>query len=375
MRVGMVGSKGIPVSYGGVETHVRELATRLAKRGHDVTVFCRTHCTPRVNEYQGVRLVRLPALRTKTLEMATHTLLSVIAAWFRSFDLVHFQSVEPTLFAPLVKWHAPVISTSHGQSYRRAKWGPCAKWAARRAETVFMRVPDARIAVSQTLKRYYEGRYGRRVIYIPNGVNVYPPIREHAALDAHGLIPNGYVLFAGRLDPSKGCHVAIEAYLRSRIAKRLVVIGSSTYTHRYVEKIYEYGSDRILFLEYQTGAEFWQFMQNCCAFVFPSEIEGLSIVLLEALGQGRPVIYSDIPENAEVAEGIGYPFRTGDVEDLAAKIRYVAEHPEEARIRGEQGKPRILQEFNWDRVVDRTEQAYRHLLAMHRGHGELDAHS
>jgi glycosyltransferase involved in cell wall biosynthesis len=361
MRIAIVGSKGVPVSYGGVENHVKELAVRLVERGHDVTVFCRSHCTPDISEYEGIRLVRLPALCTKNLEMATHTLLAVIAACIRNFDIIHFQSVEPALFCPLAKWRARIIATSHGQAYRRAKWGPCAKWAARRAESVFMRFPDARIAVSRTLKRYYEDRYGRPVTYIPNGVDAHPPVPGHATLDAHHLRPGGYLLFAGRLDPTKGCHVAIEAHLRSGIPQELVIVGSSTHTDTYVRKLHRLRSDRIRFLDYQTGDAFWELMQNCAAFVFPSEIEGLSLVLLEAMSQARPVLYSDIPENAEVAAGPGFGFRVGHVEELAARIRYVMEHREEARIRGEMGRARVLDEFRWSSVVDQTEEVYHSL--------------
>jgi len=363
MRIAMMGSKGVPASYGGVETHVRELARRLARRGHDVTVYSRTHCTPKLREYEGVRIVRLPAIRQKILEMASHTVLSLVCASCRSFDLIHFHSVDPTLFAPLVKWRAPIVSTSHGQAYRRAKWGPLARWASRRAELVFMHVPDARIAVSRTLQRYYEQRYHRRVVYIPNGVDVHTTEERHDALDRNGLIPGGYMLFAGRLDPTKGCHLAIDGYLRSGIAQQLVVLGASTYTDAYATRLHAFRSRRILFLGHLSGSAYWQVLQNARALVFPSEIEGLSLVLLEAMSQGLPVIYSDIPENEELAGGIGFAFHAGDVRDLGSRIAYVAAHPEEARARGAQARARVRRDFGWEAITDRTEQVYREVLA------------
>lgn len=362
MRIAMVGSKGVPVSYGGVETHVRELACRLARRGHEVTVFSRTHCTPKLREYEGVRIVRLPAIRQKILEMASHTLLSIACACCRSFDLLHFHSVDPSLFTPLARWRAPIVSTSHGQAYRRAKWGPAARWASRRAESVFMRVPDARIAVSRTLQRYYENRYHRRVVYIPNGVEVQARETRHDALERHGLSPRGYVLFAGRLDPTKGCHVAIDGYLRSGIAEKLVVLGDSTYTDVYVTRLHAFRSRRILFLGHVSGSDYWQLLQNAEALVFPSEMEGLSLVLLEAMSQALPVIYSDIPENDELASGVGFAFHTGDKEDLARQMAYVANHRAEARVRGERARARVLRDYTWKSVTDRTEQVYQEAL-------------
>jgi glycosyltransferase involved in cell wall biosynthesis len=294
--------------------------------------------------------------------MASHTLLSALAACVGTFDVLHFQSVDPALFAPLVSWRTRIVATSHGQAYRRGKWGPLGRWASRQAERVFMTVPDGRIAVSRTLKRYYETRYRRPVTYIPSGVDVHPPVPGHATLDRYGLAPRDYLLFAGRLDPSKGCHLAIEAFLRSDVPHKLVVLGDSTYTRQYVEMLHACGSSRVVFLGHQSGLAFWEILQNCLAFVFPSEMEGLSVVLLEALGQALPVIYSEIPENEEVAAGVGFGFRPGNAHDLTDVMRYVVDHPAEARARGIRGRERILRDFTWDLVAARTEQVYRSVL-------------
>ena len=108
LRIAMVGQKGIPARYGGVETHVENIATRLAARGHDVTVFCRSrlrdaHGTPGANgTYRGVHLLYRGSVNTKHFDAATHTFLSALESSCRHrFDLVHLHGIGPAAFAPV----------------------------------------------------------------------------------------------------------------------------------------------------------------------------------------------------------------------------------------------------------------------------------
>jgi glycosyltransferase involved in cell wall biosynthesis len=294
--------------------------------------------------------------------MPTHTFASLTLALFREFDIIHIHSVEPALLAPLVRWKTRVVATSHGQAYRRGKWGPLARWISRRAEPVYLRTAHACIAVSKTLKSYYEARYGRRVEYIPNGV-VVEPRAEGDALEKFGLSPSQYLLFAGRLDPTKGCRTALEAYLLSGRPEPFVVMGGSTYTDEYVAMLRSsYASESIRFIGHQTGSVFWQVLQNAKAFIFPSEIEGLSIALLEAMSQSLPIVYSDIPENREVADGVGLSFRTGDARDLASKLGELLADDAEARRLGRLAFERVKRDYNWESVTDMTEAVYREAL-------------
>jgi glycosyltransferase involved in cell wall biosynthesis len=83
MRIAILGTRGIPASYGGFETFAEHLARRLVLRGHDVTVYCRAHyVSPRQLEYHGVKLKVLPTIRHKYFDTVVHTLLSAVHAVF-----------------------------------------------------------------------------------------------------------------------------------------------------------------------------------------------------------------------------------------------------------------------------------------------------
>jgi glycosyltransferase involved in cell wall biosynthesis len=363
MHVVMVGCRGIPATYGGVEKAVEELAVRLVRRGHQVTVLCRRHYTPKMSAYENVRLVRLPTIREKHVEMIVHTVLSALYLSVQSCDLVHVHSVEPALVTPFLRWFHPVVATSHGQTYRRDKWGRVFRSLCRLAERVFIAVPDKCTAVSRTLSTYYAQTYGRTVEYIPNGVTPQEPAGPEL-LKQFGLEPDNYILFVGRLLATKGPKLLIDAYNRIKPGLKLVIAGGSSHTARYERLLRQEANGDILFLGYQYGANLRALYSHCRVFVFPSYIEGLPLVLLEALSFLRAVVYSDIPENREIADGLGIPFRCGSVDDLAEKLQYALSDAKPGEAPRRAVPERLSGEYNWDRVVNEYIRVYRETLAL-----------
>ena len=129
LRIAMIGQRGLPATYGGIEHHVAHLGARLAARGHEVTVFCRSNYAPaRSATFDGMRLRHLPTVGTKHLDAIVHSLLSSIAATGASPDIVHYHALGPGLCSPLPRYlsRAKVVQTIHGLDDRRAKWGKVA---------------------------------------------------------------------------------------------------------------------------------------------------------------------------------------------------------------------------------------------------------
>jgi len=117
MKIAMIGQKGVPATYGGIERHVEELGARFVGMGHDVTAYCRRHYTCDVREHRGMRLRILPSLNTKHLDTLSHTALAVADCMRRRFDIVHFHAIGPAGFSFLPRALCPrrmrVIATIH----------------------------------------------------------------------------------------------------------------------------------------------------------------------------------------------------------------------------------------------------------------------
>jgi glycosyltransferase involved in cell wall biosynthesis len=366
MRIAMIGQKGVPATYGGIERHVEELVRRLAARGHDVSVFCRLYYTPRDATLPGVRLVRRPSVRTKHLDAATHVAWSTLEAMARRYDVVHFHALGPSLLAGLPRLTgARTVVTVHGLDWQREKWGRVAQWFLRRCEGPAVSFPDRTIVVSKTLREHFRRHHGRETVFIPNGT-VLPQPRPAKKILQLGLTPGKYVLFVGRLVPEKGVHYLCEAFSRIDTDLTLALVGGMSFSQDYVQTLRRYEGPRVRLLDYVFGEGLEELWSNAYLVVQPSTMEGLSIALLEALSFGRCVLISDIPENREVAEEVAPSFRSKDVDDLRDKLETLIREP--GLVRQYEGKARghILQNYSWDRVTENTERVYRELMSPRR---------
>ena len=127
-----------------------------------------------------------------------------------------------------------------------------------------------------------------------------------------------------------------------------------------MEKIYGYakGNSKIVLTDFVQGRVLEELFSNAYVFVVPSDIEGMSISLLEAMSYGNCCLVSDIPENLEVVEDKAATFRKGDVADLCAKLRFLLEQEEEVKRYKEVSSQFICGKYNWEEVVDETIKVY-----------------
>lgn len=361
MRIAFIGQKGIPAIYGGVEKHVEELGARLVKKGYKIFAYTGINYNNFNGYYRGMKIIPVPSIPQKHMEMISRTFFSLLYLLNKEIDIVHIHSIDPAILSFIPRLKSKVVVTSHGQAYRREKWGLITKEISKLAERAYTVFPNKRISVSKTLKKYYEEKYNCDVIYIPNGVNV-KVINSTCAIEKLGLSKNGYILFVGRILPTKGCNFLIEAFKKIKTDKKLVIVGGSSYTDNYVERLKRAANQNTIFLGYRYGKELEELYANTYCCVVPSEIEGLAITLLEAMSYGKCVIYSDIPENTEAARDVGIPFQNRDIDDLANKIRFVLENPSHCEKLGEKARERVKREYNWDKIVTQTEEVYRSLF-------------
>lgn len=365
LRIGFIGARGIGASYSGIETYYEEVGSRLASFGHEVTVYCRPHFTPRDCDRRGMRVVFRPCLRSKHGETVSHTLLSTADAMRERFDIVQFHALGPALFAGLPRLRGiRTVASIRGLDWQREKWGRVARTFLRFCEHMSYRLPTAVSVVSRTLERHYAEAHGARVRYIPNGVTLQPtpPPGEIRAL---GLEPRRFVLFMGRISPEKGVETLIDAFLRLRCQPgtiKLVIAGGSSYTEGYMEWLRGRAPENVVFPGRVGGRLRAELYGHAAAFVLPSTIEGLSVALLEAMSFGACVVTSDIPENREVVEGVGLTVPCGRPDALAEALERVLRDPESAAAMGRRARARVEAEYTWDAVARATEAFYFELL-------------
>jgi glycosyltransferase involved in cell wall biosynthesis len=366
MKIAMLGSKGIPFlgEGGGIERHVEELATRFAAAGHEVSVYVRPRAVAEKREWRGVRLVRLPSIPTKHLDTITHVFLASVHALGGGYDIIHYHGVGPSTLAWIPRLFAPrakVIVTFHSQDRFHKKWGLLARLYLAFGEWTAVALPHSTIAVSHSLVRYCRERFGRIVDYVPNGVEVRDLTPPRTLLKEFGLEPDGYVLTVARLVRHKGIHFLIQAFARLRTDRRLVIVGAPSYTEDYVRYLVGLAKDdrRVRFVGFRGGEELAALYFYASLYVHPSESEGLSLSILEAMSYGAPVLISDIPENLETIDHSGFSFRNADTDDLHDAMARVLADPALRQSVGRRGREFVRRHFSWDNVAERTLAVYR----------------
>jgi glycosyltransferase involved in cell wall biosynthesis len=358
LRVAFIGGRGMVSKYSGIETYYEEVGKRLVEMGHQVTVYCRSYFTPAQPTHQGMQLVRLPTFRSKHLETFVHTWLSTVHVMFSGCDVVHYHAQGPALFSffPRLAGKKTVV-TVQGQDWQRKKWGRFASFTLRLGELASARLPNRTMVVSRALQQHYQAVYGVQTMYVPNG----SIIRKRVApsqMPEWGLEPDNYILFLGRFSPEKNCHLLIEAYEKLDTPVKLVLAGGSSYTNAYVDNLRKHQSERVLFLDWVCGSALDELLTNAALFVLPSDLEGLSLALLDAMGAAVCVLTSDIPENREVIEGTGFTFQPGDVTDLTRMLRFLLSDAPARLVAGRSAQARVRERYLWPRIAAEIGRSY-----------------
>jgi glycosyltransferase involved in cell wall biosynthesis len=359
MRIAIIGTRGIPASYGGFETFAEHLSTRLVARGHEVTVYGRAHyVSPRQLEYHGVRLKVLPTIRHKYFDTVVHSFLSAVHAVSARFDAALICNAANAPFAPILRLTGtPVAINVDGLEHKRKKWGWLGKRYYLAAERLATILPNVMVTDAQVIQDYYLARYRAKSEMIAYGSEV-ERRPDRAAVRRWRAEPNRYVLYVSRLEPENNAHLVIEAFKKVRTAYRLLIVGDAPYAHDYISdlKARARGDKRIVFTGFVFGQDYRALQQNAYCYVHATEVGGTHPALLEAMGYGNCVLTLATPENIEAVGDAGIPY--ADELDLAEKLQRVLRDGSLVQSYRNRAQIRVQRYYDWDRVVDQYEKLF-----------------
>ena len=354
MRIALIGTRGVPARYGGFETCVEEVGTRMAARRHEVTVYCRNNGAQPLGEYRGMRLVHLPALRVKSAETLTHTALAAAHLARNSTDVVLLFNVGNAPVLPLLRrLRYPVAVHVDGIEWQRSKWSGIGRRYFQMAERYAVTHANRLIADSRGMQQYYLQTHQASTIYIAYGA---PLIQENAEdlLQPFGLEAGNFHLVVARIEPENNVRLIVQGYCASSARLPLVVVGDTPYAKAYLQKIRSLADSRVHFLGSIWNQEALdQLYRHCLLYLHGHSVGGTNPSLLRAAGAGAPVAAFDISFNREVMSDDSEYFSTP--EGVRAMIEVAEADPQSCRVRGIRGQERVTKAYDWDRVADAYE--------------------
>ena len=378
MKVAMIGHKVVPSRRGGIENVLTSLCPLLAES--DVDVTCYNRSTDKVeneyinmvdhNKYRGVTLKKAWTIEAKGISAMISSFTAAISATFAGFDVLHFHAEGPCAAMWIPKMFGKrCVATVHGLDWQREKWsGSFASKYIKFGEKVMVKCADEIIVLSESAKAYFKETYNRDTVLIHNGMDK-PTIKQaEKIIELYGLSKGDYICTVSRLTAEKGLHYLIEAYNKIKTDKKLVIAGDTSDTDEYVAYIKQMAGDNpnIIFTGFISGDILKEIYSNAYIVAVPSDIEGMSISLLEALAYGNAVLCSDIPENTLVTEDKAINFKKSDVADLQNKLQNMCDDNLCVENLKHGVDDFILEKYNWNDVAVATRNLYEKVLTNKR---------
>jgi glycosyltransferase involved in cell wall biosynthesis len=362
MRIAMVGTRGLPARYGGFETCVEEVGSRLAAAGHDVVVYCRAtgvNSFEVPTTYRGMSLVHLPAVRRRSLETLSHTALSVAHITARPTDVVLlFNAANAPLLPVLRTRRIPVATHVDGLEWQRGKWAGLGGRYYRVAESLAVRWSDALIADANGISEYYESEFGAPTELIRYGAPIIAP-RRPELLSELQLEARRYHLVVARFEPENHVDVIVRGYCASAARYPLVVVGAAPYADEYTARVKSVADARVRFL----GGVWDQSLldelyANTLTYQHGHSVGGTNPSLLRAIGAGASTDAFSVNFNREVLGDAGRYWSTAD--DVADLVQHAEQDLEATLRRGERCRARAAT-YRWDDVAADYEKLCRRL--------------
>lgn len=374
MKVAMVGHKIIPSRRGGIEKVLTSLCPLLVEEGAEVTCYNRSSDkveneyvgTVVDKKYCGVKLKKAFTLNARGVSAMMASFTAAIGAAFGKYDIVHFHAEGPCAAMWIPKlFGKKCVATVHGLDWQREKWGKgFASKYIKFGEKVMAKYADEIIVLSESAAKYFKDTYNRDTILINNGIEKPDKKQADKIKELYGISKDEYICMVSRLTAEKGVHYLIDAYNSINTDKKLVIAGDTSDTDDYVELLKKKaeGNSNIIFTGFISGDVLDEIYSNAYLVALPSDIEGMSLSLLEAMAYGNAVLCSDIPENTLVVEDKAIHFEKSNISDLADKLQMLCDKQDIRDDYKKNAEEFILGKYNWNDVAKSTHNLYKKVL-------------
>jgi glycosyltransferase involved in cell wall biosynthesis len=357
MKIGILGTRGIPNTYGGFEQFAQYLAEGLVEKGHAVFVYnSRTH-SYKQPVWKDVQIIHCanPENKIGTAGQFIYDLNCLRDAGKRNFDiLLQLGYTSSSVWHRYWPKNAVNIINMDGLEWKRAKYNKLTRRFLKWAESLAANYADVLIADSIGIRDHIQKEYQKNAFYIPYGAEI-PENFSTSALSKFNLEANKYYLLIARMEPENNIETIIQGYKQSGQHYPLIIIGSThnKYGHYLLKK---YSSEFIQF----PGAIYDQSIINALRYFSTLYFHGHSVggtnpSLLEAMACGCNIAaHENVFNNAILGDDCYY---FSDPED----VKKIISQPMEASIATHHktlNLEKVKKTYNWTKIINDYETIF-----------------
>jgi glycosyltransferase involved in cell wall biosynthesis len=371
LKIAIIGSRGYPIVYSGYETFVKEVSERLVAQNISVRVYCQKHLfSTRPKHVNGVELVYMPTVQTKSLNQLVHSFFSMLHACFSTTDVILVVNAAngPFGLISLLAQKKTLINVD-GLEWLRPKWKGLGaayfKFAAKLATLFYNTI----ITDAEAMRQVYLQTFKADSTVIAYGANIRHS-KNPELIDRFGLTPNEYILIVGRLIPDNNSDLILEGFKKANSNKKLVIVGDVPYQDAYAQGMKANASDQILFLGYITDSEVLaELYHQSYAYLHGHEYGGTNPTMLKAMAYGCAILALDTVFNREMLENGQFGWFFQKTSDSVALYLQQAEHnPQAVQTLKEKARDGITQKYNWDEVTRAYVTVFKALMYNGKSH-------
>ena len=353
-KVAIIGTQGVPASYGGFETLVENIIGNTSSDNLQYTVFCSGKDMPsRAKEHKGARL-KYVNLRANGVQSIPYDIISMLRS-ICGYDALLILGVSGCIFLPILKLFCRkrIIVNIDGLEYRRAKWKNWVKRYLKLSEKIAVRFADVIITDNKGIQDYVREEYGKETTLIAYGgdhalINVSQE-REDEILKSYNLEKHGYSMCVCRIEPENNCHMTLEAFKSSK--EKLVFIGN-WYRNDYSKNLKEEYSrhNNLILLDSIYDLDIlYTLRKNAKYYVHGHSAGGTNPSLVEAMFFGRPILSFDVIYNRETTKNKAHYYK--NAEELVALIDQGVDN-------GKELKEVAQEQYTWAQIAKEYEALY-----------------
>jgi glycosyltransferase involved in cell wall biosynthesis len=365
MKIGMIGFRGIPHTYGGGDEFIRYLGPGLAARGNKVVVYCWSQLfKDKSKYYNGVERIFIPTFNHKSLGQLYLSTVAVIHMLFIKVDIVYIHTLPSGLHS-IIPWlfRKKIVVNTDGFDWLRDKWGIIGKTYFKLSARVVTFTANRLVSDAEGIRDYYLRKFNVDSTVIAYGANI-ETTKNKDLIKEFGVEPYGYFLIACRFVPENNISLIISAFEKVKTDKKLLIAGAANYKSDYFDKCKSTKDARIKFLghisDYNTMKELHC---NCYAYLHGHSMGGTNPALLKALGYGNCILALDTVFNREVLDDkYGIIFKN-DVNDLVNKLQEIIENPSKAENYRRNAPNRITEAYTWEKIINDYEKLFKSVLS------------